>query len=430
MSGGRRDQPVPGRPSGDRGRWRAACRVACACALLVTLTGCREPDELEVTYGRQRGKGAASVNGTSVLAGMFEEAGLRVSNWSHLAAALKEQDVIVWTPDDFDPPDSETREFFEQWFAEGTHKTLVYIGRDYDAAPAYWETMLAEAPPSERLELMRRLAQATAFHDTERLSMPAEEASEWFTARRDQPRRRVTQLTGPWSEGLDASRSDIRVRGLLCIPTEQELESSWGEAVPTEYRRPDYTPLLTGNEATLVSRITKPTWGEGQVLVVTNGSFLLNLPLVNHEHRKLAGRLIAACGPGERVAFLASGPGGPHVWESMDAPRASTAPEHVVLLVQWCLLGLAYCFCIFPIFGRPKTLPDTTPSEFVQHVDALGELLKRTRDEQYARSQIAHYHTITRRESAVGSSDAEPAATPREHSDIGKDPAGKPDRRA
>jgi len=38
-------------------------------------------------------------------------------------------------------------------------------------------------------------------------------------------------------------------------------------------------------------------------VLVNNGSFLLNLPLVNLEHRKLAARLIGASGPpkGRRV---------------------------------------------------------------------------------------------------------------------------------
>ena len=106
--------------------------------------------------------------------------------------------------------------------------------------------------------------------------------------------------------------------------------------------------------------MTKPAWGEGQLIVVTNGSFLLNLPLVNHEHRKLAGHLIEACQPGSKVAFLESGRGarryGPDGLAKQSPPASR---EHVLLAAHWCVLGLVYCFCIFPIFGRPKSLPDT-----------------------------------------------------------------------
>ena len=301
--------------------------------------------------------------------------------------------MIVWAPDDFGPPGDEVRQFFEQWFASREPKTLVYIGRDYNAAPYYWEAVLPSAPAAERIEVMRRRARAAAQHDADRLDMPADETIEWFTMRRDHPRRRATQLDGSWSAGIDVAQTDIRTQGLLQIPTDKELtQRCGGTRCPPSIEQPNYELLLSDGQTTLVSRVTKPAWGDGQLIVVTNGSFLLNLPLVNHEHRKLAGHLIQACEPGSRVAFLESGPGEPLV--SDRTPRRSprrTTRERVLLAAHWCVLGLVYCFCIFPIFGRPKALPDNTPSEFVQHVDALGELLERTQDEQFARRQIEHY---------------------------------------
>lgn len=396
--------------------------------VLAALAGCRDTQDLEVAYGQRRGTSAGSVNGTSVLAGMFDEAGFQVSSASHLAASLHRCDVIVWAPDDFRPPAAEAREFFEVWFASQERKTLVFIGRDYDAAPFYWEAVSASAPVAARVELMRRRARATAEHDTRRLDMPAEETIEWFTARRDHPRRKATRLDGPWSAGIDAAQSDIHTQGLLQIPTDAELSTLWSESEPSAYRRPDFEPLLSTGPTTLVSRVTKPAWGNGQLIVVTNGSFLLNLPLVNHEHRKLAGHLIQACQPGSRVAFLESGSAGPLMLDWTSVPKsAQTTREQVLLLVHWCVLGLAYCFCVFPIFGRPKTLPDTAPSEFVQHVDALGELLKRTRDEQYARRHIEHYYAITRRDPNVLQGDAAQTSALRGRSDLAKEPAPQPD---
>ena len=70
-------------------------------------------------------------------------------------------------------------------------------------------------------------------------------------------------------------------------------------------------PLLESDEGLLVGRVSRPNWDGSQVIVVANGSFLLNLPLINHQHRMLAGRLIQQCGQrGQNVAFLESGPGG------------------------------------------------------------------------------------------------------------------------
>jgi hypothetical protein len=405
-------------------------RTGLLAVLLVCLAlgGCRRTEELPTAYGQRRGKAAASVNGTSVLAGLFGEAGFRVTSYSYLSANLQRCDVIVWAPDDFGVPDKETREFFEQWFASKERKTLVYIGRDYDAALAYWDDVLPSAPPADRLELMRRRAEAAADYDVRRLDMPEQATPEWFTVRRDRPRRQATKLKGPWSVGINAQKADIRVRGTLDIPTDEELQSLWGDTEPNAYHQPDFTSLLHDGSTSLVTRVTKPIWGEGQLLVVTNGSFLLNLPLVNHEHRQLAGYLVQACEPGTRVAFLESGPGGPKTvnWTSSETTRKSR--ERVLLAVHWCVLGLAYCFCIFPIFGRPKALPDTQPSDFLQHVDALGELLKRSRDEHYARKQIEHYHAITRRDPNVRQGHPAPQVALPRPPDLAQEPALAPDK--
>lgn len=407
----------------------AGRRTGLLAVLLFCLAvgGCRRAEELQTAYGQRRGKAAASVNGTSVLAGLFSEAGFRVTSYSYLSANLQRCDVIVWAPDDFRVPDKETREFFEKWLASRERKTLVYIGRDYDAALAYWDDVLPSAPAAERLELMRRRAEAAADYDVRRLDMPVQETIEWFTVRRDRPRRQVTKLWGPWSVGINAEKAAICVRGLLDIPTDVELQTLWGDADPNEYHQPDFTSLLHDGSTSLVTRVTKPIWGDGQIIAVTNGSFLLNLPLVNHEHRQIAGYLVQACEPGTRVAFLESGPEGLKTADWTPSETTQKSRERILLAVHWCVLGLAYCFCIFPIFGRPKALPDTQPSEFTQHVDALGELLRRTRDQDYAQKQVEHYYAITRRDPNVRQGTPAPQTPLSRSPDLAQEPAVKPD---
>src|SRR5262245_37784027 len=99
-------------------------------------------ESLSASYGRRRGRGADSVNGTAVLADMFELKGLKVRTVDRLSPKLrKEVDVIVWFPNDFEPPTKKQREFLEQWLAAGSQRTLIYVGRDYDASPHYWMTI-------------------------------------------------------------------------------------------------------------------------------------------------------------------------------------------------------------------------------------------------------------------------------------------------
>ncbi len=78
------------------------------------LVGCSKTTSIDDTYGRRRAAdGGNSVNGTRVLARMFEEAGNRVSTARRLSDRLDDADVIVWAPDDFEPPTVEQREFLE-----------------------------------------------------------------------------------------------------------------------------------------------------------------------------------------------------------------------------------------------------------------------------------------------------------------------------
>ncbi|NLX53587.1 MAG: hypothetical protein GXY58_00560 [Planctomycetaceae bacterium] len=410
-------RPVPVRPMSAA----VARAMSLAIILLAAGAGCRDPEQLETAYGHQRGTAGRSVNGTSVLATLFEEADCQVSTWRRLASDLQQCDVIVWAPDDFGPPGTEVQQYFEQWLRSPTRKTLVYIGRDYNAEPHYWQAVSAGAPAAERIEIMRRLARATAQHEQDRLAMPAEATIEWFTVRRDCPRQQATHLQGPWSAGVDAATTSIHTQGQLQVPTRQELLALRPDSPQTadevlDYETPYYETLLSAGPTVLVSRIRKPGWGHSQVIVITNGSFLLNLPLVNHAHRKLAGHLIRTCGSGSAVGFLESGPGDPMVSDQAPLPAWSRATrERVLLAAHWCVLGLVYCFCVYPIFGRPRTVadetvPDAHPAAFVQHVDALGELLQRTGDAQFAQRQVEHYHLVTRRDPVTRPRHAGPSA--------------------
>jgi hypothetical protein len=139
-----------------------------------------------------------------------------------------------------------------------------------------------------------------------------------------------------------------------------------------------------------------------QVIVVTNGSFLLNMGLVNREHRKLAARLVEICGPPGNVAFLESGPTGLAV---LDKEPQNTMPSGLglftvyplnILLLHLIGVGLLFCFTAWPIFGRAKRLPAVSVSDFGAHVEAVGELLEQTRDRKTARLILENYQKVTK----------------------------------
>ena len=137
---------------------------------------------------------------------------------------------------------------------------------------------------------------------------------------------------------------------------------------------------------------------DGQLLLVANGSFLLNVPLVNHEHRKLAGKLIDAIGPaGQNVVFLESGPGGPPIRDEDPTGKPPsglavlTEYPYIWIFVHFAVAGVLYCFACWPIFGVPHELPRPAVSDFGKHIQAMAELLRRSRDRAFARSRLLTY---------------------------------------
>jgi len=383
---------------------RAKWLLAAAAALLA---GC-SPQEIDRTYGKRRGAdGEGSVNGTAVLARMFELAGAKIQTRSYLSPSVHNFDVIVWFPDDFKPPEEEPQKFLEEWLYRGRGKTLIYVGRDYDATIDYWQKILPTAPPEQSVEVLRRLAQARAEHARACSATPEGKDSRWFRVRGDEPRRYVGRrqekpapLRGPWAAdgGLRPAELDLVLDARL-EPLKYPPHDEFGGQLSSE------TWLAVGN-VPLVWRITNPYWNDGenngQIVVVNNGSFLLNLPLVEHEHRKLAAKLIAACGPPpKKVLFLESGTAGVTVYEEEPGTSYPTGFEAFTvwplnaILLHFVVLGLTVLACRWTVFGRPRQLPRPPVSDFGHHVEALGELLARTQDHAYAQNRLAEYRRQT-----------------------------------
>ena len=197
------------------------------------------------------------------------------------------------------------------------------------------------------------------------------EECDWFVLKSGSPRS-PDELSGPWSEGIDAKQAELEITTRLVPPRRTER-------------------LLVSGDDILVAR-NKTLWPRSRLITIVNGSFLLNLPLVNHEHRKLAGKLIEAVEPAGRVVFLSSGAGGPPIdpdpqdnslWSVFGAWPLSA------VLLHLAATGIIFCFARWPIFGRPRAEPREARSDFGKHVAALGELLRHTKDRPYAVSQLA-----------------------------------------
>lgn len=329
--------------------------------------------ELDTSYGTTTAYWlSTSVNGVDVLSGVFTAAGHDVlTRRVIVTSAMANVQTVVWFPDDFAAPSEEACRWFDQWLAADPKRTLIYVGRNFDAAPTYWTKMVSRDAAKQK-EFYRR-ARGSAAGLQFRAGRPKEDELEclWFAIGRGAPHA-AEDLSGPWMQGIEPAKAEIEVSDTLKpVGRSRRLLSS--DNGPIVWRRVNFGP------------------DQGKLIVVANGSFLLNAMLVNHEHRKLAGKVVAAAGPAGRLVLLESGPGGPPI----DPPAGGSALARLfgawplnVILLQLAVLGIIFCFARWPIFGRPKTPPEATNSDFGMHVDAVGRLLARAHDRSYAVARL------------------------------------------
>ncbi len=377
------------------GPLRSLLLTASLLLSLLFIAGCGRTKTIEFEYGKREGSSfGRSVNGTGVFAGMFEQlADARVRSTKRLGRTVLRSEVLVWIPDCFSPPQEDAREFIEDWLLEGDGRTFIYVGRDFDAATAYWDEAIPLIPMNKSLDARREEARRKAQFAIRRGDNSQNVDCDWFQLITRAPKRRVTNIDGPWSHLIDPEKADIWLQSRI-EPSESitnpELASFSGV-----HGTGSFEPLLTSHGDVLIAKYQRKNWGSNKILLMANGSWVLNFPLLNHEHRKLAGAIIAECGDVDQVVFLESGPAGPSIHDT--APNkhhgltAFTVWPVNCILIHATLLGLLFCFSAFPIFGRPKSNTHDQHSDFGKHVQAMGELMAQTHDREYALRQRTIY---------------------------------------
>lgn len=348
-------------------------------------------------YGRRGSQGSPSINGTAVLGGMFSSAGHRVRSWRSLSPSVEKADVIVWFIQDFETPSADAQMWLDDWLLyNDEEKTLIVIGRDFAAGPMYWRTTLPRAPAPQQPEFRKRLAESESdFQASRPTAATTLTAEDWFTLQSGNTLKKVTGLSGPWAGGVDASKAAIEHSRFL-KPGETAdvlLLDDLGHPLVSEIvYSVDYAD--TKDQAYWMNR---GQVADSRLVMIENGSFLLDGALVNHEHRKLAGKLVAHIGnPRRDVVFLESGHNPAiHEQDPSDGPPTGFALFGVwpigAVLAQFAVLGIVFAIAKWPIFGVARQLEEESLTDFGRHVDALGRLVGATKDRAYALAQLRAY---------------------------------------
>ena len=100
-----------------------ACLVIATCQTTVVQS---QEDDIDATYGQgNQSAGRYSINGTGVLAQMFEDRGHSVFYSRVLGRPTRQADVIIWAPDNFHVPSESEVAAIEKWLQEKSNRTFI-----------------------------------------------------------------------------------------------------------------------------------------------------------------------------------------------------------------------------------------------------------------------------------------------------------------
>ena len=383
-------------------------RLAFSVGLVVILalqTGCFPTD---FTYGKATGQ---SVNGVTVLANLLRERGHSVARKRRLSKRIDNFDTIIWAPDNCGLPPENVVTRLERWLTSGNSKVLVYIGRSYDGTLPYYRGKFESATPETREQWQRELAEKVIDdrqYDYDWRFGTGNSATAYWFENEEGVLVDSSKIEGPWAEGIDADEIELECRTLLkpiedyndeaAIPkfvaeSAEDADSYYDyDFYAEEFREGEIkvTDLLTVDGKPFAFELSTNLNPNRKVIIISNASFLLNYPLLNHANRKLASK-VADEAVGD-VIFLESDWNWPTVGGSGNDPAlrwtwVGRAPMRYIV-PHFLFWGVLYCFAFFPNFGRPKRVQFHPPKAFRSHVKAVAAILGRSKEKSWARQIV------------------------------------------
>ncbi|GIW95783.1 MAG: hypothetical protein KatS3mg110_3824 [Pirellulaceae bacterium] len=382
------------------------------------VAGCA-PREIRTDYAASTGRvGVASLHGTGLLAEAFRRAGHEVTFTNRLSSGLDKADIVVWFPDDYGCLSDQEARYVRDWLRNHPAGTWIYVRRDYQAVTEYVEQILTQTNNPRQYWHFR------AWHLLEHQRRRSAHISctnlgnTWFDVDRLPVAEKVVRLSGDprWLRGVQVDKTDlwlgekIHVKYPLDSASAGELPSEQGLRAGASRKPSDRENNASGGgpQSNRVARVLLGTeYGPfvvrfdsilpttGKLILVANGSFLLNYGLTNPENEKLAMALIDECQTGHKVVIVRTDPPEAKLRSGEqeagdDTPWYLTWPL-VLILAHAGWWGSALLLGRFPIFGQPARDAGNVQPNIGQHVDALGELLAQARDDQYCRTILEEY---------------------------------------
>lgn len=411
------------------------------CFTLLVCVGCSR--QVRFGYGESEGFDAkCSPSGLTVFREMVKENKLDTFTVRSLSPGNMDRlKTIVWSPDTFPIHDASTYTWLSQWLSRGG-RTLIYIGRDYSPSVDYCRDLVNAPPTAAKFKTPASAAQDWAALEQTRLDRMRRACRDtiimpWFQWHSSAPNmEQINEFAGPLSEFVDASNSKIYLRTYptAILPKDEQTipktfdwepdstkpvlnpkpyEKLWTQTDESQQQvipqilfdnAPTIFPeLMTGDRRLLVGTLTRPEFLGSRIIVVANNSLFSNYSMVHESHRSIASTIIKDL-PKGGVGFI-SGTVDPPVRENESDEKQQglemfTLWPMNVITIHAAILGLIALIAAFPIFGRPKRLRQRSNTDFGQHITAVGQMLERTGDADFATRTIAEYFRKVKKDSA------------------------------
>lgn len=346
-------------------------------ALPVLLVGC---DQLDTSYATYRSK---SINGIYVFAELLRSKEYQVDVWPNLGDQLYQgyDTVIVFQNDEAPVTEDVSYEIWDLLWWDV--RTVLYVGRDFDVTGEYWKTISGQL-------------KTTGESDDSQSAKNAEAQS------RSKLRSRLNQTFRPEDGGdffgVEVNRISEKILtevDVLANPlnTEENFASNQIDCHWEVYRKmvpdSDSTVLWATTDGEPLLVYDEMDYGT-HMFAMHSAYPLLNGALVDLRNRQLANQLIAQLSPEGKIAIvtgarLIDAQQGSQLWKFLKVfPHPWIAGQLLLTIVLFCLWR-------FPIFGRPRTEVAVDLKRFGSHVEALGELLRRTGKRGFAVKRIKEW---------------------------------------
>lgn len=354
-------------------RFRLSGLGAAAAVGCLAFSGCAQGPDTE--YGSSRGM---SLNGTSVFASMLRQRGHELRTAIRLSDELESwaQGIVRFAPYP-GPPGRDEAEWYDSWLASDPDRWLIYVVRDFDAESEYWKDVrdgLSEATePDRRADAEeKRVAAVDWVSKLPAKAKTAADSRRWFAVDTEwKPPRVCTKLGGSWAQEIDATAA--------ALPLHEPLGPD-GRVI-----------LLEGEGKAFV--LDKSLIGDRRILVIANGSFLLNEAVVKAARRPLAEWVLEwPKSEHQRIAMvegsniLAGAAAPPSLWDLL-----KRLPTLRWIAIQLGLAGLLAALARAPRLGRPRPDPASGADRPAAHAEAIGALLARSGAAREARDLLVRY---------------------------------------